>query len=280
MHALNGMLEGRPISFPKNILTDLDNVIGSQPYKELVKGRMMKVTESNPVSHDGLALWLPVGNDMRRIQKLIMPKPAKSALPAISLENALSERPLMKPDSHCRRDITAARGFALFADRRSCLGPCGIDAQMALVVDSNRKRGRQRIGIITDDKDRPSSDIAAARDPMKIGQGQAIRHGRTKPTVIPMVGIDAPIAIAEQAICAESVIIWAIGSRRNRKREIKDPGLEYSLRPHKRDSHILEEKALSKRFPGQHVPIPHDLIGKPIKCGRSHSRVLGAVEHF
>jgi hypothetical protein len=214
---------------------------------------------------------------MRRIEKFLMPEPAKSALPAIRLKDSLSKRTLMQADPHSRGDICPAPRIRVLPDHAAHFR---IDAKVAFVVDGNGESRGWRRRIIAYDENRPGSDIAPSGDSMKVNQWQAIRHRGSKSAVIPMIWIDASIPVSKKPILAESIVIRTVGSGRNGEGHLlENAGLEYALGPDKGDSNIIQDKTLRQQCSGQYVPISHNLVGQPFKSRRPYPGIMSAVEH-
>jgi len=121
MKSLNGMPESRTVAFTEDIRPNLDDIIRPHPDKKSIESSMMEVAQSQPVLYEWLAFRFPVGDDVRCVQEFFMPKPTKSALPAISFKNALSEGTLMKADPYGRGDIFPPRGVGFLAQNGSPL---------------------------------------------------------------------------------------------------------------------------------------------------------------
>ncbi|OGG56084.1 MAG: hypothetical protein A3F84_01340 [Candidatus Handelsmanbacteria bacterium RIFCSPLOWO2_12_FULL_64_10] len=100
MQRLNGVHERRTVVLSTDIISNLDDVVGSQTYERPVKCCVMQCAQREAVANMWLSLWMSIWNDVSRIQKLLMPEPAKRTLPMIRLKNTFAKRPLVQPYSN------------------------------------------------------------------------------------------------------------------------------------------------------------------------------------
>jgi hypothetical protein len=102
---LDRMNESRAVTLPENVRPDFQDVIGTHAQKMLVESRMMKLAQGKSIADHRLSLRFRIGNDVGRVQKLLVPEPAKGALAAIGVQHPLAESPLMETLADGRRDI-------------------------------------------------------------------------------------------------------------------------------------------------------------------------------
>ncbi len=116
-----------------------------------------------------------------------------------------------------------------------------------LVID--RDDEAQGVGMVLGDEDRPRRFVEALDDAVEIDERGLPLHGRAQTHVVAMMRIGAAIAIAEEAVLGEAVIvrtILALDGRGGRDREGQlgqDGGLEDPLRSDQGNSGALELEA-------------------------------------
>jgi len=105
------------------------------------------------------------------------------------------------------------------------------ESDVRRIVDSN---GECELGwIISDNEYGPSSDILPWDNSVEVDEGQPTFHSEAQPTIVRMVSVRSAIAITEEAIGAEGVIVRPFGSSCNRKRNLAENlRLEDALRSH------------------------------------------------
>src|SRR5262249_44443640 len=103
----------------------------------------MQLTEGEPVADPRLSPRMPVGEDMRGVEKLLMSQPANGAALSIRLNHSCSKTLLMQAALGRDRRI---RSFGLRIGSDPCV-ICYADA--GSVAHFNGKA--ERIGIVTDD---------------------------------------------------------------------------------------------------------------------------------
>jgi hypothetical protein len=95
-----------------------------------------------------------------------------------------------------------------------------------------------------------------------------------------MVSVRSTIAITEETIGAEGVIVRTLGSSCNRKRNLAEHlRLKDALRSHQRDPRAVEGQALRKKCSRQDISVNSHLFTKPFERGCPDSRIVGAIKH-
>ena len=134
--------------------------------------------------------------------------------------------------------------------------------------------------IVSDDEYWPSSDILAWDNSVEVDKRKLALHSEAQSTIIWMVSVRPTIAITEETIDAEGVIVRTLGSSCNRKRNLAEHlRLEYALRSHQRDSGAIEGQALRKKCSRQDISVNGYLLTKPLERGCPDSRVVSAIKH-
>lgn len=278
LQALNGMSERRTVTFPKNIGPNLDDIIRPQPNEELIKCSMVEVAESDAVADYWLTSGVSVRDDMGGIQQLLVAKPTKCALPAVGLKNLFSECTLMKPDADRRSDIGTSSGRPLISHGQVEILSIWRDPQMGFVIDGDREY--ELLRIVIDDENRPNGDIPSPGNAVKVDQGEAMSHRVAEPPVVPVAGIGASIAVSQEPIGPDSIIIRTLWRRGHGKRSfIEDLRLEDPLRAEKRHSHLIHKEAVSEGLPGKNISVFQYLLRQPIEGGSPHPSIMTAVKH-
>jgi len=117
VQSLNSVYERRPIPLVQYVRTDLDHEIWPHADEIAIKRCMVKTTQRQTISYDWLSAWLRIRNDMGCIEKLLVSKTTKSALPMVGIQNSFAKRALMQPNTNRCSNVGASCGFYI----RACL---------------------------------------------------------------------------------------------------------------------------------------------------------------
>jgi len=123
----------------------------------------------------------------------------------------------------------SAVGILMYSvDRITCKSG---ESDVRRIVDSDRECELGR--IVSDDEYGPSSDILPWDNSVEVDEGQPTFHSKAQPAIVWMVSVRSTIAITEETIGAEGVIVRPFGSSCNRKRNLAEHlRLEDALRSH------------------------------------------------
>src|SRR5437879_6950150 len=95
------MHEHRTICLLEHIEPNLDFQIGPHAEHVPIESRMMQGAECEAVRHDRAPAWMPVGQDVRRLEKFLMAEATDRAALTVRLQDSHAEALLMQP--HDRR---------------------------------------------------------------------------------------------------------------------------------------------------------------------------------
>jgi hypothetical protein len=145
----------------------------------------------------------------------------------------------------------------------------GLSNERVLLVHRDDKG--QSSGVIADDEDRPSSEVLARNDPVKVDQWSLRLHRLPKPDILGMVRILAPVAVVEKSVLAEGIIVGAflpgVGRCcRDCEGQLLDGGrFEDALRADKRHPDSLESKTALKNRARKYFTVPKNLALEKIE---------------
>lgn len=106
------------VVFCQEIRSHFQNAVGPDPEEVAVEGHMVELAERQPILNYGLASWVCVGNDVCRIEQLLMPQPAKCTPSPVCLEHSLPESSLMQSLPYNCGAVLPPSGIYVLADMR------------------------------------------------------------------------------------------------------------------------------------------------------------------
>ena len=81
----------------RDVLADLDHIIGRDPQQVPVERGVMELVECQTVLDPWFSFRFCVGHDMSRVQQFLVAQPAKGTLLPIGSQHPLPEGPLVQP---------------------------------------------------------------------------------------------------------------------------------------------------------------------------------------
>ena len=154
MEALDAMNQHRSVDLRQDVGSDLDDVIRCDAQNVRVERAMMERAQRNTVRHDRLSLRMAIGQDVCRLQQLLVLQLADRAMALVGLDYPQTERLLMQPLLDLARDVaTSARRVLVIIPRLirvpvagdgvaagSCRLPQGADGDGIQPVAKSRAR--------------------------------------------------------------------------------------------------------------------------------------------
>ena len=154
MEALDAMNQHRSVDLRQDVGSDLDDVIRGDAQNVRVERAMMERAQRNTVRHDRLSLRMAIGQDVCRLQQLLVLQLADRAMALVGLDYPQTERLLMQPLLDLARDVaTSARRVLVIIPRLirvpvagdgvaagSCRLPQGADGDGIQPVAKSRAR--------------------------------------------------------------------------------------------------------------------------------------------
>jgi hypothetical protein len=114
------------VALLKDVWSNLDHVVRTKAEELPVEGAVMQGAEREAVADEWLSSGLGIGNDVGRVEQLLMTEAAEGALPLIGLKHPLTKGPLVQTAPNDRGDVAPARA-------------------VRVLVGDARIRGRRRI---------------------------------------------------------------------------------------------------------------------------------------
>lgn len=169
---LEGVNQSWTVGLGKNVVADLDHIIGAETEEVTVEGGMMQRAESDSVPDEWLSGGLRVRNDMGRVEKLLVTQPAECALALVRLEYPFPESALMEPKAHDGGGVETTCGVGVLVN---LIGRGNRpQAHMSCIVDGYSEGESAR--LICDDEDRPGGEVPPRDDPVKVDKRKALLH--------------------------------------------------------------------------------------------------------
>jgi hypothetical protein len=250
MKSLQSMDQHRPVGFLEHVTTDLNLVVWTDGDQVRVERGVVKRAEGNAVGHRWRAENLAIANDVGGFQERLMLQPTDSAVALIGFEDAFTEFLLVEPllDGSCDvppTDVSFNRIICHIAERGK-----------TPFIDTDRER--QGLWGIADDEHRIFGFVPSLNDAVKVDQRHSPHHGFSKPHVVWMTGIAPAIAVPEQAVVANSVVVRSrlafLGRNRGDAQwKATDPRLEYALRRLQWHAIAIKSEAALKQTPIEQV---------------------------
>src|SRR2546425_12310490 len=91
LESLQAVLQDRPVRLVENVLAQLHRQVRPHAQDVPVERRVVQLAQRQPVRHDRLAPRMPVRQDVRRVEQLLVPQPADGALLAVGPQHPLPE---------------------------------------------------------------------------------------------------------------------------------------------------------------------------------------------
>ena len=95
--------------------------------------------------------------------------------------------------------------------------------------------------------------------------GWAAGHARAQADVVEVVRVGAAVAVPDEAVVFEGVVVAGAGGGPDRQREVERPGLEDALLRDEGHADAVVLEALGEQGPGQDVAVDGALVGEPLE---------------
>jgi hypothetical protein len=150
---------------------------------------------------------------MRCVQQILMAQTATRTLSLVRVEDPLSEILLVESIAgQSRYVLPSACRLMIIANIRRC-ALTFYEMNEADIVNRNRKS--EICLIIINDEHRPNCQVLARHNPMEIDKGESFCRGYPQPDVVAVLRIGSAVAISEESVRIEGIIIRTMGSGRN-----------------------------------------------------------------
>lgn len=248
MEFLQAVAQHWAVDFFQDVEADFHRVVRGDAQDLAVECGVVQLAQGQSVLHDRIAPGIGVFNDVGGVQQLLMSEPAKRAAVSIGSQDALPESLLVKPAPYVRSQIGTA-GFAGAVGYGHLL-PVKVRSQKQGSVIHRNGEG-QILRIISHDEHGPDSQILAGNDSVKINQGNLVAHRFSQPPVVSMGGIAAPVAVSQQVVFAEGIIVRPFRSGGDGERNFRqDARFENPLGADQGNALPFELKSSGQQFPG------------------------------
>jgi hypothetical protein len=273
---LERMNERGAVRFGKNVVADLEHIIGAETEEIAVECRVMERAEGNSVSDQWFAGGIGIGDDMSRVEKFLVTQSAECALALVRFEHPFAESALMKSEAHHGGGIEAPRCVSVLAKLRGRFGR--PQSEVSCIIDGHCEGEAAR--LIRDDKYGPGSEVAPRDDSVKVNKRKTSLHCETEASVVGMLRVRTSVSIPEKSIWTEGVVVracWRCGDRE--RSSVQDLWLEDALGADERDSRAVKQEAGREKRPWQDVPVAGNLIRQPFERRRPDTRITNRVKH-
>lgn len=216
-----------------------------------------------------------IRTDVRGVKKLDVVKAAHRTAVAVGEEDTLAERQLVEALAGQAGDV-APSSVVDHVDRE-------IRSQRLWIV--HRDSEGQRVRIVANDEDRPLRPVPARRRPEQIHEGKLAVHRPSKSHVVPVKRVRSPVAVPQEPIGANLVLVRTIAAFQDRNRGDAQWGIghccrfEDALWPHQRHPLAINAEPLSEQVEGENPPTLVSLHGEPLERGQPHKAVTASGIH-
>src|ERR1035437_8541926 len=180
MHLLQTDQEHRPVRFFKDRSPDFDRVVGPDGQEKAVECGVMKLAEREAVADDRIAFIIGIGDDVRRVEKLLMTESAYGALLAVCVEYLLTELLLVESPADCG-------GYVLPPYLIPVLGGA-MKTWVSQVLESRRFADVhlevETGSVVVHNVDGPRRQVAAWKSPVEVDEREFALHRQPKPAVV------------------------------------------------------------------------------------------------
>ena len=235
-----------------------------------IECRMVEFAEREAVRNDGLAAWMPVRQDMRGFQELLVAESTDCAAFAISRENALTKALLVQSLARVAGDVLPP------SVRLHCLLDTWPEVKQPRIIDRNLEG--QRSGIIANDVNGPDCEITPRHQAIQVDEWSLTLHRQPKPGVIGVFRICAAIPVEDGAALLYAILVWSLptfddGHRRYRERHLGCGRFEDALRADERHAATVEHKSAAEDLAGQDLSVQTGLFLQECECCGSDTTV-------
>jgi hypothetical protein len=202
-----------------------------------------------------------IRKDVRSLEKLMVAQATDCTELPVSLQNSFPERALMKPNLRGNSDVPAPRIIMVFPDQ---VFQSSFNRNGTSIVDRNAERKIQ--WTVIDHKHWVDRDVSSRNHAEEIDDWNTSCHGETKPDVVRVQRISLSVAIFQQAIRVDAVIIWTrpafyLRNRCNREWDLaQNCRSEDPLRADHRHTLTFEIEPTRKNLARDDVPVPLSLL--------------------
>jgi len=206
----DAVLEHGAVGFVEDVGADLDYVVGADAQDVAVESGVVEFTQGDAIGHDGQATGVAVGDDVGGVEEFRVFETAQGALLLVRPDYFFAKGALVQPGAHGGGDVDPSGFGGVFGHGKGLLilGRLGIDGPGVV----GRYCEGEGIGIVADDEYGPDGQVAPLDDAVEVDEGDLVLHGTAQADVVSVMGICAAIAIEQEAVRGEAVVVWPIRS--------------------------------------------------------------------
>ena len=240
MKLLQAVKQHWSVMFLKYVASYLDDSVGANADEVLVERCVMKLAQRKAVRNSWFSAFL-ITYDVRRVEKFTVPQSTNRALGPVGAKNALAKRALVKAYLYNSSCVSASFLPDLIRYRRRRRRTL-FKVEQGSIVELNREGECGR--VISDDEYWPYRQVASFYEPKEIDQRNLSAHEFAESSIVPMVGIGAPIRVEKASVTACAVIIWPVDRGTYRERQLAHFRLEYPLHAYDGNPKAIELEAV------------------------------------
>lgn len=212
VEGLDGVDQRRSVGFGEDVVANLKHVIRSETEEVAIERCMMERAQGDSVLDEGFSGRVGVGDDVGRVEKLLVTEPTERTLALVRLKYPFAKPSLVESKADHRGGVESTRGVGVFMEQIDRVGR--LQAAMGCIVDGHGEREPAR--IVGHDEHRPCSEVAPGDNSVEIDKREATFHRKAKTSVIGMLRVGAAVPIPKQPIGTEGVVVrtrWRRGNR-------------------------------------------------------------------